>query len=220
MRLFSPHMPKINIKRVLFFSLIASIALTSCPPQVTIKLIDVSSSSPPIVGKYVEMQLEVESIGDEQNAIVALSLPPMIYSPDQEHRWKLSLKEGAPVTLSTEICVLEEGAWAVDVSLVTLWDDGVYKFGGRKTIGVISTASYGEVLLEREIDYQEFQQIQDSPGPRLSVDPSDCTYEMESTVSDDIESGTLAIIIGLSLLLIISAGYLVRRVFRGKQDEL
>jgi len=163
--MFSSQCPMIKIRSRLPLGLILFLALSSCtPPRVPIELTDVSSTHQPIVGKFVDMQVEVRSIGDEPNVVLALSLHPANYSTDDEHRWELNLKEKDPITVLTEICILEAGTWAIDMSTVALWDDGEYKYGELATIIVISTADTREVLLEREFTFSHQQQTQDAPG--------------------------------------------------------
>ncbi len=165
----------IRPKRTFPLGLIAVIALASCSaPRLPIEITGVTSSQPPVVGKLVDLFIEVRSIGDEPNVRVTLSLPPTIYSPREEMKWQLDLSDDDPITLSTEICVLEEGTWLVDVGIASYFADGEFKYGDLRAIGVISSVNSAQLLLEKDITFSQAEQTQNAPRVPARVNPSDC----------------------------------------------
>lgn len=165
----------ISPKRALPLGLITVFALASCnAPRLPIEITGVTSSQPPVVGKLVNLFIEVRSIGDEPNVRVTLSLPPTIYSPEEEMDWQLDLSDDDPITLSTEICVLEEGKWFVDVGIASYFDDGEFKYGDLSAIGVVSSENSAQLLLEKDITFNQAEQTQNAPKVPARVNPSDC----------------------------------------------
>jgi len=165
----------IKHKFVLLFSLSWFLVTSSCSaPQLPIEISDASASRPPTVGKLVDLLLEVRSIGAEPDVLLTLSFPQMIYSPIEKPQWHLDLQDNKPQTISTEICVLEEGSWLVDVSVASYFDDGEFKYGDRRVLQIISTEDSAKVLLEKDITYSQAEETQKAQITPVKVAPSDC----------------------------------------------
>ena len=165
----------IKHKFILLFSLSWFLVVSSCSaPQLPIEISAASASSPPAVGKLVELLLEVRSIGDEPNVLLTLSFPPMIYSPLEKPQWNLNLQDNNPQKISTKICVLEKGSWLIDVSIASYFDDGEFKYGDRRVLQIISAEDSAKVLLEKDITYSQVEETQKAQITPMKVSPSEC----------------------------------------------
>jgi len=166
----------ITIRKSIYPYLIFLITLASCStaPRLPIEISSVSASQPPVVGKLVDLNIEVRSIGDEPDVIVTLSFPPAIHSMENKIKWDLTLSDNDPQILSTEICVLEEGSWAIDVGIAAYFGDGEFKYGDQGAIGLISTEDTAELLLEKDISFSQAEQTQNAPVAPMRVNPSEC----------------------------------------------
>ncbi len=166
----------ITIRKSVYYYPFFLIFLASCSsaPRLPIEISDVSASRPPVVGRLVDLNIEVRSIGDEPDAIVTLSLPPAIHSTEGIKQWELALADNDPQILSTEICVLEEGSWLIDVGIAAYFDNGEFKYGDQGAIGLISSEDTAELLLEKDISFNQASQTETSSGTPMRVDPSEC----------------------------------------------
>ena len=165
----------IKHKFVLLICLSCILVLSSCSaPQLPIEISAASASKPPTVGKMVDLLVEVRSIGEEPDVLLTLSFPPMIYSPVEKPQWHLNLQDNKPQTISTEICVLEEGSWLIDVSIASYFDDGELKYGDLRVLQIISAEDSAKVLLEKDITYSQVEETQKAQITPIIVSPSDC----------------------------------------------
>jgi hypothetical protein len=162
--------------RKISLGLIVLFALASCtPPSIPIRITQVTASYPPLVGKTVDLLIELTSKSDESNVVVFIHIPDSIHSKDQEYRWDLSFAEDESLVITTEVCVLEAGAWAIGVSIASYFDNGEIDFGDAEVVGVVSKADSGEVLLEKDIELSHQDQFTQEPNEFYKkVEPSDC----------------------------------------------
>ncbi len=155
--------------------LVGVLFISSCSaPLLPIQISAVSASQPPTVGKLVDLFVEVRSIGDEPDVLLTLSFPPVIYSTDEKPQWHLNLKDNAPQTISTEVCVLEEGSWLIDVGIAAYFGDGDFKYGDLRVIQIVSAENSAEVLLEKDITFSQAEQTQNAQVEPVRVSPSEC----------------------------------------------
>lgn len=167
----SKNIRSIYISFLLFGLLVSCTSASRLPIEIT----EARSSHEPIVGRLVDLQLKIRSIKDEPKVLVTLNLPSTIYTPNVQNQWEINLQENQPVTVSTSICVLETGSWAIRVGISSLYEDGELKYGDREVIGIISSEDSGRILLEEEITFSPEQETREAAASTLRIDPSDCS---------------------------------------------
>ena len=122
----------------------AILLLTACsiPPSFPLKITDLSAAPDPIVGKVVQLSVEVESSRDEEDVTILIQLPEAIELTSGDLTWNGSLRAGEPFTHEVSLCVLYEGDWRIDVTAFSRFGPGDTE-GDYDTIHFISTAQSG-----------------------------------------------------------------------------
>ena len=160
----------------IFSILSSSIVLVSCSaPSLPIFIQNVWVSEPPVVGKIVRLGIRLESIGDEGNIIVTMSFPNTVAVIDSPMRWEFGLKDQEEKEIFSDICVLESGAWLIDIGISSFYDNGEMKYGAPGVIGVISSPSQGKVLLEEDITYNQASDTQTSNSEVRKTSVEECS---------------------------------------------
>ena len=166
--------PRWQVTRILPI-LCSSILLVSCAPRLPIFIQDVWVSESPTVGKIVRLGIRVKSIGDEENIVLTLNYPDTMAVFDNPLRWEFGLKDKEEKEIFSDICVLESGAWAIDVGIASLYENGEMKYGDLTAIGVISYPSEARVLLEKDITYSQAAETQRSNYELVKVSVDECS---------------------------------------------
>ena len=157
---------------LLFFT---SIFMVSCAPRMPVFIEDVWSSESPEVGKIVTMGIRIKSISDEENIVFVLDFPDTIATFNSPSRWKFGLKAKQEIEINTDICVLETGAWVIQVGISSLFENGEFKYGDQRAIGIISYPSQENVLLEKDITYSQAEETQRANIPAKKITYDQCT---------------------------------------------
>jgi hypothetical protein len=121
------------------------LAACSIPPSFPLKITDVSASPDPVVGKVVELSVEVESSRDEEDVTILIQPPEAIQLVDGDLTWNGSLQSGEPFTHRVSLCTLYEGDWRIHVTVFSRFgpDD---TYGDSETMHFISTHQSGEAI--------------------------------------------------------------------------
>jgi hypothetical protein len=136
---------------------------------------DVWSSGPPQVGKIVTIGMRIKSITNEENIVFILSFPETVATFNSPLHWEFGLKADQEKEIYTDLCVLETGAWVIDVSIASLYADGELKFGDLRAIGLISYPSEAKVLLEKDITYSQAVETERSNYEVVKVSVDECS---------------------------------------------
>ncbi|MCJ7569578.1 MAG: hypothetical protein MUO58_18875 [Anaerolineales bacterium] len=136
---------------------------------------DVWSSESPEVGKIVTMGMRIKSISDEDNIVFVLDFPDTIAAFDNPSRREFGLKAKEEIEIYTDICVLETGAWIIQVGIASQRENGEFKYGDRRAIGVISYPTQAKVILEKDITYSQAEETQWASIPAKKITYDQCT---------------------------------------------
>jgi hypothetical protein len=137
---------------------------------------DVWSSEPPQVGKIVTIGMRIKSITDEENIVFILSFPETVATFNSPLRWEFGLKAGQEKEIYTDLCVLETGAWAIEISTASLYAEGELKYGDLRAIGLISYPSEAKVLLEKDITFSQAVETERAKLPIETLTTDQCSY--------------------------------------------
>ncbi|MBE9569361.1 MAG: hypothetical protein IMF11_01930 [Proteobacteria bacterium] len=85
------------------------------------------------------------------------------------------MKDKEEKEIFTDICVLESGAWVIDVGIASLYENGEMKYGDLRAIGVISYPSEARVLLEKDITYSQADETLRSNYEMIKVSIDECS---------------------------------------------
>ena len=125
----------------------AILLLTACsiPPSFPLKITDLSAAPDPIVGKVVQLSVEVESSRDEEDVTILIQPPEAIELTSGDLTWNGPLRAGEPFTHTVSLCTLYEGDWRIHVTVFSRFgpDD---TYGDSETMHFISTMQSGQAV--------------------------------------------------------------------------
>jgi hypothetical protein len=164
------------IKAALKLLFALSFLMASCAPRMPVYIDDVWTTDPPVVGKIVTMGVRIKSVSDEDNLIFVLRFPDKFLVNENPLRWEFGLNANQEKVVYADICVLETGSWLIDVGIASYFDDGEFKYGDRRVIGILSYPSEEKVILEKDIVYSQAVETEKATISIETISPEECSY--------------------------------------------
>jgi hypothetical protein len=122
-----------------------AIVLTACPATFPLSITRVSASGDPIVGKVVDLEVDIRSTSDEADVAILIQLPESVRLVDGDLSWHGLLLAGETYRHEVSLCVLYEGDWRIDVNAVSRFPEGD-SYGDYQTMHFISSSDTGEAI--------------------------------------------------------------------------
>jgi hypothetical protein len=165
------------IKKMTYYSLMVGLVLLlgACNPAgQPLHITNVSVTPEPVVGRIVTLEVEIMSTEDEADVIFTVdtleSAGNKIHLVSGEPRWQGSLTANQPQVFQFSVCVVEEGSWPIDITVVSylpnnnVWDD-------FEIIQIESSITSGRLIRGQDYTYSQEEAAQ-RPTPRpITVSP-------------------------------------------------
>ena len=122
------------------------VTVNACsPPQVPLKITDISVHPDPVIGQVATLHVEVMSTKDEPDTSILIDLPPGVKLMKGELLWEGSLTANQPQTYEISFCVLYQGDWRLNIETYSLIPPNS-GYEDSETLHLIATADTVRVV--------------------------------------------------------------------------
>ncbi|MGI0014053.1 MAG: hypothetical protein ACREBU_11510 [Nitrososphaera sp.] len=161
---------------LLRLSLVAVLLSACSPAQAPLRISNVSISPEPIVGRIVDLQIEIMSTQDEPDVVFAVdSLENQgnkIHIVSGDTSWQGSLVANRPQSFQLSVCVVEEGIWPIEINARRVAEGD--KYFDFEIIHLKSSLASGELIREKDYTFSQ-DEYANRPTAQPATVSSECS---------------------------------------------
>jgi len=163
-------------KKTLFWiSLTVSLLLGACnPADQPLRITGVTVTPDPVVGQIVTLEVEVMSTEDETDVVFTVdtleSAGNKIHLVSGEPRWQGSLTANQPEVFQFSVCVVEEGSWPIDITVVSYFPNN-NGWADFEIIHLESSVTSGRLIRGQDYTYSQEEATQRLTPRPITVSP-------------------------------------------------